>query len=188
MVNPYKGIRQKFNCRKLTSCCPVLSKKFYKNFRRTIPLNHFKKNNPENSDPPSLETLLKAENVFLPSNISFFWYTFVRKMVTWVSCYRHQSTLPMVLETSIRGFFDVWTKSEVIPSQKRHIWILEKQQNKLKSRIYDGISHELIWKSRNPLDVDCYIIYQRSCIREDIFGFAVFMETCTENFIWHKKL
>ena len=129
----------------------MLSKKFYKNFRRTIPLNHFKKKNPENSDPPSLETLLKAENMFLPSNISFFWYTFVRKMVTWVSCYRHQSTLPMVLDTFTPAFFDVWNRTEVIPSQKRHIWILEKQQNKLKSRIYDGISYELSWKSRKTL-------------------------------------
>ena len=167
---------------------PLGSKNFYKNFHRTIPLSHFKKKNPKNSDPPSLETLLKAENMFLPSNISFFWYTFVRKMVTWVSCYRHQSTLPMVLDTFTPAFFDVWTKTEVIPSQKRHIWILEKQQNKLKSRIYDGISPEPIWESRNPGVKDCYIIYQRSCIRGDIFGFAVFMETCTENFICHKKL
>ena len=131
----------------------VVQKIFFqkKNFWKK---NFFQKKNFENSDPPSLETLLKSKNLFFTIKKSVFWYTNSRKLVTMVIWHRHQSTLRKVLETSSRGFFDIWTKTKVILSQKLHFRILEKQQNKLKSCIYDGISHEQIWKSRYPLVKD----------------------------------
>ena len=100
-----KGICQKFKRKKLTSCCPVLSKKFFfkkKIFEKKI---FFKKKKSENSDPPSLETLLKAKNTFFTIKKSCFWRTNFRKLVTMVSWHIHQPSLPMVLEGTFMPVF-----------------------------------------------------------------------------------
>ena len=121
---------------------PLGCQNVYQNFHRTIPLNHLKKKNPEKIDPPSLERLLKAKNLFLPCNFFAFWSSPPQKLGTMVSCHRYHRLSPCYFSAIRIHIFDVWTKNQ---DKLPQIWLfshLGKTAKKLKSCIYGRISQK----------------------------------------------
>ena len=100
---------------------PLGCQNVYQNFHRTIPLSHFKKKNPKNFDPPSLEKLLKAENLFflfLPLKKNVFLHGMPGKKVSLLIRYALDPVSPGSLMSYRFRFFDIWTKKKSKGTEK----------------------------------------------------------------------